>query len=71
MRQGTEGSTVAGIFEIAASGDASYFFRMTAPDGTVVAVSPPYTTVVGAAAGITAVRDAATGLVVDRSAGQG
>jgi uncharacterized protein YegP (UPF0339 family) len=60
---------VAGIFEIAAAGDESYFFRLTAPDGTVVAVSPLFNTIKGAAAGITAVREnAATGLVVDRSA---
>ena len=64
-----EGSKVAGVFEIAAAGDESYFFRLTAPDGTVVAVSPLFNTVKGAAAGITAVREnAATGLVVDRSA---
>jgi uncharacterized protein len=59
---------VAGIFEIAATGDESYFFRLTAPDGTVLAVSPPHNTIRGAAAGITAVREnAATGLVVDHS----
>jgi uncharacterized protein YegP (UPF0339 family) len=60
---------VAGVFEIAAAGDESYFFKLTAPDGTVVAVSPLFNTIKGAAAGITAVREnAATGLVVDRSA---
>ncbi|WP_346957833.1 YegP family protein [uncultured Arthrobacter sp.] len=62
---------MAGVFEIAAAGDESYFFRLTAPDGTVVAVSPLFNTIKGAAAGITAVREnAATGLVVDRSAGK-
>jgi uncharacterized protein YegP (UPF0339 family) len=62
---------VAGTFEIAAAGDNSYFFRLTAPDGTVVAVSPLFNTLKGAAAGITAVREhAATGHVVDRSAGK-
>lgn len=60
---------MAGVFEIAAAGDESYFFKLTAPDGTVVAVSPLFNTIKGAAAGITAVREnAATGLVVDRSA---
>jgi uncharacterized protein YegP (UPF0339 family) len=63
------GSRVAGVFEIAEAGDESYYFRLTAPDGTVVAVSPLFNTIKGAAAGITAVREnAATGLVVDRSA---
>lgn len=59
---------MAGVFEIAAAGDESYFFRLTAADGTVVAVSPLFDTVKGAAAGITAVREnAATGHIVDRS----
>ena len=62
---------MAGVFEIAAAGEESYFFRLTAPDGTVVAVSPLFSTIKGAAAGITAVREnAATGLVVDHSAGK-
>jgi uncharacterized protein YegP (UPF0339 family) len=59
---------LAGIFEIAEAGEKAYFFRLTAPDGTVVAVSPLFNTIKGAAAGITAVREsAATGLVVDNS----
>lgn len=59
---------MAGIFEIAEAGEKAYFFRLTAADGTVVAVSPLFKTIKGAAAGITAVREnAATGLVVDRS----
>lgn len=59
---------MAGVFEIAAAGEESYFFKLTAPDGTVVAVSPLFSTIKGAAAGITAVREnAATGLVVDHS----
>jgi uncharacterized protein YegP (UPF0339 family) len=59
---------LAGIFEIAQAGDKAYFFRLTAADGTVVAVSPLFSSIKGAAAGITAVREnAATGLVVDRS----
>ncbi|MFC8410213.1 YegP family protein [Arthrobacter sp. NPDC057259] len=60
---------MAGTFEIAAAGNESYYFTLTAPDGTVVAVSPLYNSLQGAAAGITAVREnAATGLVVDKSA---
>lgn len=59
---------MAGIFEIAEAGEEEYFFRLTAADGTVVAVSPLFNTIKGAAAGINAVREnAATGLVVDRS----
>jgi uncharacterized protein YegP (UPF0339 family) len=59
---------LAGIFEIAQAGDKAYFFRLTAADGTVVAVSPLFNSIKSAAAGINAVREnAATGLVVDRS----
>jgi len=59
---------LAGTFEIAQAGDKAYFFRLTAADGTVVAVSPLFSSIKSAAAGITAVREnAATGLVVDRS----
>ena len=63
-----EGSRLAGTFEIAEAGEKSYFFKLTAPDGTVVAVSPLFNTIKAAAAGITAVREnAATGFVVDKS----
>lgn len=59
---------MAGIFEIAQAGDKAYFFRLTAADGTVVAVSPLFSSIKSAAAGINAVREnAATGLIVDRS----
>lgn len=59
---------MAGIFEIAEAGEKAYFFKLTAPDGTVVAVSPLFSSIKGAAAGITAVREnAATGLIVDKS----
>ena len=62
---------MAGIFEIAEAGEKAYFFKLTAPDGTVVAVSPLFNTIKGAAAGITAVREnAATGHVVDKSGGR-
>ena len=58
---------MAGIFEIAQAGDKAYFFRLTAADGTVVAVSPLFSSIKSAAAGINAVREnAATGLVVDQ-----
>ena len=44
------------------------YFRLTADDGTLVAVSPLFKTLKGVVAGINAVREnAATGLVVDRS----
>ncbi|MET4137293.1 YegP family protein [Pseudarthrobacter sp. PvP090] len=59
---------MAGIFEIAEAGGKKYFFKLTASDGTVVAVSPLFNTIKGAAAGINAVREnAATGLIVDKS----
>ena len=59
---------MAGIFEIAEASGKKYFFKLTASDGTVVAVSPLFTTIKGAAAGINAVREnAATGLIVDTS----
>ena len=59
---------MAGIFEIAMADEKKYFFKLTASDGTVVAVSPLFNTIKGAAAGINAVREnAATGLVVDKS----
>ncbi|WP_308288883.1 YegP family protein [Microbacterium sp. Bi128] len=62
------GTGLAGIFEIAQAGDKAYFFRLTAADGTVVAVSPLFSSIKSAAAGINAVREnAATGLVVDHS----
>jgi uncharacterized protein YegP (UPF0339 family) len=67
-RMDWEGSRLAGTFEIAEAGEKAYFFKLTAPDGTVVAVSPLFNTIKAAAAGITAVREnAATGLVVDKS----
>ena len=60
---------LAGTFEITEAGE-EYFFRLTAADGTVVAVSPMFDSIKGAAAGINAVREnAATGLIVDRSHG--
>ncbi len=59
---------MAGVFEIAAE-EESYVFRLKAPDGTVVAVSPKFSSIQGAAAGIAEVREhAAAGLIVDYSA---
>ena len=59
---------MAGIFEIAEASGKKYFFKLTASDGTVVAVSPLFNTIKGAAAGIRAVREsAATGHIVDNS----
>jgi uncharacterized protein YegP (UPF0339 family) len=59
---------VAGTFEILQAGEGTFLFRLTAGDGTVVAVSPKFTTIKGVVDGITAVREnAATGLVMDRS----
>lgn len=62
---------LAGIFEITEAGE-EYFFKLTAADGTVVAVSPMFSTIKGAAAGINAVREnAATGHIVTSSHGAG
>jgi uncharacterized protein YegP (UPF0339 family) len=61
---------VSGTFEIQQGGEGTFLFRLTAGDGTVVAVSPRFTTIKGAVDGITAVREnAATGFVVDLSCG--
>ncbi len=60
--------SMAGRFEILKDNDEGYRFRLTAADGTVVAVSPMFTHLEGVVAGINAVREnAATGLIVDRS----
>ncbi|WP_427172405.1 YegP family protein [Arthrobacter sp. 92] len=59
---------MAATFEIAKAEDESFYFRLRAADGTLVAVSPRFKTLKGVVTGITAVREsAATGLVVDRS----
>jgi uncharacterized protein YegP (UPF0339 family) len=59
---------MAGTFEIVKEGHESFHFRLTAEDGSVVAVSPAFKTLKGVAAGIMAVREnAATGLIVDCS----
>jgi uncharacterized protein YegP (UPF0339 family) len=67
-----EATQLAGIFEIAEASGKKYFFKLTASDGTVVAVSPLFNTIKGAAAGIRAVREsAATGHIVDNSQRRG
>ena len=58
---------MAGSFEILKAGTNSFRFRLTADDGTVVAVSPQFPNLKAVVAGINAVREnAATGFVVDR-----
>lgn len=59
---------MAGTFEIHQAGEGTFLFRLTAGDGTVVAVSPRFATIEGVVDGITAVREnAAAGFVVDLS----
>ena len=59
---------MAGTFEILDRGAGSIRFRLTAEDGTVVAVSPSFPNIKAVVAGITAVREnAATGFIVDRA----
>ncbi len=62
-----EQGKMAGSFEILKAGTNSFRFRLTAEDGTVVAVSPQFPNLKAVVAGINAVREnAATGFVVDR-----
>ncbi|MEV7607187.1 DUF1508 domain-containing protein [Paenarthrobacter sp. NPDC089322] len=59
---------MAGRFEILKDSNESYWFRLTAGDGTVVAESPTFKHLDDVVHGINAVREnAATGLIVDRS----
>lgn len=58
---------MAGTFEIVTADQGLFRFRLTAEDGTVVAVSPSFPNIKAVVAGITAVREnAATGFIVDR-----
>ncbi|UVJ38876.1 YegP family protein [Arthrobacter sp. CJ23] len=58
---------MAGSFEIVNAGTDTFRFRLTADDGTLVAVSPRFPSISAVVAGINAVREnAATGFVVDR-----
>ena len=55
---------MTGMFELFTDSDASYRFRLTAPDGTVMALSRPFPDRRAAGAGIAAVREyAGMGLV--------
>lgn len=58
---------MAGTFEIVTAAQGSFRFRLTAEDGTLVAISPSFPNIKAVVAGITAVREnAATGFIVDR-----
>jgi uncharacterized protein YegP (UPF0339 family) len=57
---------MAGMFELFVDGESAFRFRLTAPDGTVMAVSRPFDTKTDAVAGIAAVREyAGMGLISD------
>ncbi len=59
---------MAGKFELFLDAEAHYRFRLKAPDGTVVAVSRPFTDKSEAVAGIGQVRECAgTALIADIS----
>ena len=58
---------MAGMFELFMDAESAYRFRLTAPDGTIMAVSKPFTTKSDAVAGIAAVREyAGMGLITDQ-----
>jgi uncharacterized protein YegP (UPF0339 family) len=62
----TERIAMAGMFELFVDAESAFRFRLTAPDGTIMAVSRPFTTKTDAVAGITAVREyAGMGLITD------
>ncbi|WP_247826102.1 YegP family protein [Arthrobacter antioxidans] len=57
---------MAGTFELFHDGGTSFGFRLTAPDGEVVAVSGQFSNKASAVEGIRAVRECAgTGLITD------
>ena len=57
---------MAGMFELFIDEESAFRFRLTAPDGTIVAVSRPFDTKTDAVAGIAAVREyAGMGLISD------
>jgi uncharacterized protein YegP (UPF0339 family) len=57
---------MAGTFELFIDADASFKFRLIAPDGTVMAVSKAFGDKAAAIAGITSVREyAGMGLITD------
>lgn len=62
---------MTGMFELFTDSDTSYRFRLTAPDGTVMALSKPFPDLPSAVAGIAAVREyAGMGLVTEIEAPQ-
>lgn len=57
---------MAGMFELFVDTDAQFRFRLTAPDGTVMAISKAFEDKSSAVAGIKAVREyAGMGLITD------
>jgi uncharacterized protein YegP (UPF0339 family) len=59
---------MAGMFELFIDAEAYFRFRLTAPDGTVMAVSKAFDDKTAAVAGIAAVREyAGMGLIADVS----
>ncbi|HEU4668574.1 MAG TPA: DUF1508 domain-containing protein [Arthrobacter sp.] len=65
----TERIAMAGMFELFVDMESAFRFRLTAPDGTIMAVSKPFTTKTDAVAGIAAVREyAGMGLITDSCA---
>lgn len=59
---------MAGMFELFIDAESAFRFRLTAPDGTIMAVSKPFDSKTDAVAGIAAVREyAGMGLITDRS----
>jgi len=63
----TERIAMAGMFELFMDSQSAFRFRLTAPDGTVMAVSKPFDTKTDAVAGIAAVREyAGMGLITDQ-----
>lgn len=57
---------MAGMFELFVDAKSAFRFRLTAPDGTVMAISKPFDTKTEAVAGIAAVREyAGMGLITD------
>lgn len=59
---------MAGMFELFIDAESAFRFRLTSPDGTIMAVSKPFTTKTDAVAGIAAVREyAGMGLITDHS----
>jgi uncharacterized protein YegP (UPF0339 family) len=62
---------MTGMFELFTDSDASYRFRLTAPDGTEMAISRRFPDKPSAVAGIAAVREyAGMGLVTEIAAAQ-